>query len=101
VVTAAQKKAGRSNRPRLDSDTPLPQAFHTDQASRLLIFKPELLRLIGVSYGSIFSWMRRGQFPLPRELGPGGQTTKIAWLRSEVEAWLMARPQRQIKPPPG
>jgi predicted DNA-binding transcriptional regulator AlpA len=64
-----------------------------------LIFKPELLRLIGVSYGSIFSWMRAGKFPLAREIGPGGRATKIAWIESEVLEWLAARPQRQVKPP--
>jgi predicted DNA-binding transcriptional regulator AlpA len=66
-----------------------------------LISKPELLRLLGVSYSSVFSWMRRGQFPLARELGPGGRATKIAWRADEVAAWLASRPQRQIKPLPG
>jgi predicted DNA-binding transcriptional regulator AlpA len=65
-----------------------------------LIFKDELLRLLGVSYGSIFAWMRVGKFPLAREIGPGGRTTKIAWLRAEVDAWLAARPQRQLRPSP-
>jgi predicted DNA-binding transcriptional regulator AlpA len=65
-----------------------------------LIHKPELLALVGVSYGSIFAWMRTGKFPLAREIGSGGRSTKIAWIRAEVEAWLAARPQRQLRPPP-
>jgi predicted DNA-binding transcriptional regulator AlpA len=69
-------------------------------ASIRLIFKPELLRLVGASYSSIFSWMRCGKFPLAREIGPGGRSTKIAWVESEVMDWLAARPPRQIKPPP-
>ena len=65
-----------------------------------LIFKPELLALIGVSYGSIFTWMRDGRFPLARELGPpGGRSTRIAWIESEVLDWLAARPKRKMKPP--
>jgi predicted DNA-binding transcriptional regulator AlpA len=64
-----------------------------------LIFKPELLELIGVSYGSIFSWMRVGKFPMAREIGPGGRGTRIAWVESEVLDWLAARPQRRMKPP--
>jgi predicted DNA-binding transcriptional regulator AlpA len=66
-----------------------------------LIYKPELLRLIGVSYSSIFAWMRAGKFPLAREIGPGGQSTRVAWIEAEVLAWLSARPQRRVKPPAG
>jgi predicted DNA-binding transcriptional regulator AlpA len=81
-------------------DVTAPQTAKSDTASASLIFKNELLRLLGVSYGSIFAWMREGKFPLAREIGPGGRTTKIAWVRAEVEAWLAARPQRQLRPPP-
>jgi predicted DNA-binding transcriptional regulator AlpA len=64
-----------------------------------LLYKPELLRLIGVSYGSVFSWMKAGKFPLSREIGPGGRSTKIAWIRSEVMEWLANRPQRRMRAP--
>jgi predicted DNA-binding transcriptional regulator AlpA len=65
-----------------------------------LIFRPELLELIGVSYVSIHNWMRAGAFPLSRELGPtGGRSCKIAWIESEVMDWLTNRPQRRMKPP--
>jgi predicted DNA-binding transcriptional regulator AlpA len=80
------------------------QAVHyaalVDAANTLssrLIFKSELLRLIGVSYGSIFSWMRAGKFPLAIEIGPGGRSCKIAWIRTEVEEWLATRPRRRMK----
>ena len=66
-----------------------------------LIFKPELLELLRVSYSSIFSWMRAGKFPLVHIIGPSsGRSSRIAWFASEVQAWLASRPQRQIKPPP-
>jgi predicted DNA-binding transcriptional regulator AlpA len=64
-----------------------------------LIYKPELLAMVGASYGSIFDWMRRGKFPLAREIGPGGRSCKIAWVRSEVLEWLANRPQRQVRAP--
>ena len=64
------------------------------------IFKPELLTRVGVSYSSIFAWMREGRFPLAREIGPGGQSTKIAWLESEIDAWLATRPVRRVSAPP-
>jgi predicted DNA-binding transcriptional regulator AlpA len=71
----------------------------TPRDSIRLIFKPELLELIGVSYGSIFSWMRAGKFPIAREIGPSGRGTRIAWVESEILEWLAARPQRRMKPP--
>jgi predicted DNA-binding transcriptional regulator AlpA len=65
-----------------------------------LIFKKETLALLGVSYGSVYLWMRAGQFPLPRQIGPGGRSARIAWYEHEVQAWLRARPPRQMKPLP-
>ena len=73
---------------------------YRERDSIRLIYKPELLALVGVSYGSIFAWMRRGKFPLAREIGPGGRSTRIAWIESEIMAWLAARPQRRMKAPP-
>ena len=64
--------------------------------SRLLP-KDELLELLGVGYSAVFTWMRDNDFPRALELGPpGGRTTKIAWLESEVHAWILARPRRQF-----
>jgi predicted DNA-binding transcriptional regulator AlpA len=88
----------------------MPRSGHPDRMTNVanpssppqpirLIYKSELLELIGVSYGSIFSWMRAGKFPVAREIGPGGRGTRIAWIESEVHAWLAARPQRRMKPP--
>ena len=72
---------------------------YRERDSIRLIYKPELLALVGVSYGSIFSWMRRGKFPLAREIGPGGRTCRIAWVESEIQDWLAARPPRRMKAP--
>ena len=65
-----------------------------------LISRPELCELVGASYGSIFTWMRMGKFPLAREIGPGGRTCRVAWLESEVMDWIANRPQRRMKPLP-
>jgi predicted DNA-binding transcriptional regulator AlpA len=77
-----------------------PKAADAASNSPVLIFKPELLRLVGASYGSVFSWMRAGKFPLSREIGPGGRSTKIAWVRSEVTEWLANRPPRRFRAVP-
>jgi predicted DNA-binding transcriptional regulator AlpA len=64
-----------------------------------LIFKDELLKLLGVTYGSLYAWMRDGKFPLAIEVGPrGGRSIRIAWLESEITEWLAARPRRQLRP---
>jgi predicted DNA-binding transcriptional regulator AlpA len=61
-----------------------------------LIYKPELLALVGHSYGSIFVWMRKGEFPLARQIGPDGHNSKIAWFRHEVDKWLRSRPTARL-----
>jgi prophage regulatory protein len=57
-----------------------------------LISKGEILVMIGVSYPTIWQWMRDGKFPRSRELGG-----KAAWLESEVEEWIRSRPLRRLK----
>jgi predicted DNA-binding transcriptional regulator AlpA len=92
-------KTARKQAEQIEPAETLVAARSYEHDSIRLIFKPELLRLIGVSYGSIFSWMRAGKFPLAREIGPGGRATKIAWFEHEIMAWLAARPERQMKAP--
>jgi prophage regulatory protein len=68
-----------------------------DVADRYLS-KQEVLAVVGVSYPSLWSWMRDGHFPQARVLGTGaGLRTKIGWLKSEVDAWVASRPARISK----
>jgi predicted DNA-binding transcriptional regulator AlpA len=57
-----------------------------------LISKPEVLDRIGVSYVTIWSMMRSGTFPRCRVIGG-----KSAWIESEVNDWILSRPQRRLK----
>ena len=62
-----------------------------------LLFRSQVLELIGTSYPTLWGWMIEAKFPLPIELGPpDGRSTKIAWLAEEVYAWIAARPRRKI-----
>ena len=63
-----------------------------------LIFKPELLDRIGVSYPTIWTWMREGRFPRAKVVGG-----KSAWFRSEIDSWVSSLPVRRLKgdPPEG
>jgi prophage regulatory protein len=56
------------------------------------VFKPEVLDRVGVSYVTIWQWMRAGTFPASREVGG-----KVAWLESEIDRWIATRPARQYK----
>ena len=57
-----------------------------------LISKPEVLDRVGVTYPTLWAWMRAGKFPRSRELGG-----KAAWIESEVEEWIAALPVRRLK----
>jgi len=43
----------------------------------------------GLSRATIYRYVRRNLFPPRRRLGPG----RIAWLASEVQAWMHSRPR--------
>jgi prophage regulatory protein len=66
-------------------------AEETRQSERLLA-KPEVLRLTGVSYPTIWSWMREGKFPRSRKMG-----THVRWLESEVQGWIAGLPIQPLK----
>jgi prophage regulatory protein len=57
-----------------------------------LLSKPEVLDRTGVTYPTLWAWMRAGTFPHSRELGH-----KICWLENEVEAWMKALPPKRLK----
>jgi predicted DNA-binding transcriptional regulator AlpA len=84
-------------RPRSDTpapDTPEPEPFLTTAGGDLrLIFKPELLEIVGLSFVAIWGLIRRGEFPQPRVIAG-----KTCWLRGEIAQWLEALPKRHYKP---
>ncbi len=52
-----------------------------------IIRRPELCRLIGLSYSSIYRRVRKGTFPAPVSLG----AQAIGWYAENVEDWLKSR----------
>src|SRR4051794_28711550 len=68
------------------------------QPGQHLLLKPQLLELCGhPSYSTVWNWMREEGFPHPIEMGKAnGRTTRVAWIASEVYAWLASRPRRAI-----
>ena len=58
-----------------------------------LVRKREVLERVGVTFPTLWVWMRRGEFPRARELGAG----KLCWLESELTEWMKNRPTRTYK----
>src|SRR4051812_2134675 len=57
-----------------------------------LIGKPEVLDRVGVSFVTIWTWMRQDAFPRGRVVGG-----KTYWLESEINEWILSRPVRRLK----
>ncbi len=90
----------RKSKPKSKTKTALPvptDAFAAPTTVKFLT-KKEVLQLVGVSYSTLWSWIRDNQFPPARELNPGGVGhAKIMWIESEVLHWMATRPQRLPK----
>ncbi len=48
---------------------------------------PQVRARVGLSRSTIYLRMQQGEFPTPVPLG----TRAVAWLESEVDAWIAAR----------
>jgi prophage regulatory protein len=64
-----------------------------DVAPLRLLSKKQVLDRVGVTFPTIWRWMRAGKFPRARTVGD----LKSVWLESEVEAWMSALPLSRLK----
>lgn len=55
-----------------------------------LLRKAEVLEMVGVSYPTIWRWVRAGSFPKPISMGE-----RSMWVMDEVQAWILSLPRRQ------
>jgi predicted DNA-binding transcriptional regulator AlpA len=69
---------------------------HPENLSCRLLSKAEVLAIVGVSFPTIWSWMRAGKFPRARISG-SGRNSKSVWRSDEVEQWLAQLPVRKLK----
>jgi len=75
------------------AELPVWKAAATVPSNKRFIFKAELLeRVGGVTYPTVWRWMRDGKFPVAVEVGG-----RIAWLESDIDAWMLSRPLRQYR----
>jgi predicted DNA-binding transcriptional regulator AlpA len=55
--------------------------------------RKQVCAIVGVTYPSLWTWVRAGHFPAGRQLGIGeGNRNKIGWVESEVLNWMQTRP---------
>jgi predicted DNA-binding transcriptional regulator AlpA len=60
-----------------------------------LVYKPELLRIVGSSYPPIWRAMRENRFPRSVVVGVG-KAARVAWRESEIRQWLASRPRQRL-----
>jgi prophage regulatory protein len=58
-----------------------------------LLTRDEVLDRVGVTYPTIWKWMRENKFPRSRQCGEA----RVGWLESEVSAWIAGLPIKPIK----
>jgi predicted DNA-binding transcriptional regulator AlpA len=68
-----------------------PQPIAPTGAVRL-IERAEVLDKVPLSYATIWKMMRAGAFPRSRVIGD-----RTVWLEREIDAWIDALPNRQLK----
>jgi prophage regulatory protein len=81
----------RRARPTSPSSTP-PPARDAKPEGRRLLKKKQVLKKVGVSYPTIWKWMRDGTFPRSREMGG-----LAVWFEDEIDEWLASLPPSQLK----
>ena len=54
-----------------------------------ILRKPEVLRMVGVGYTTIWEMMARGEFPSSIQIAPRA----VGWRESEILDWLESRPR--------
>ena len=59
---------------------------------RLLNVK-QFCYILGVARATLYRWIELGIFPEPKKL-PRSRSGRIAWLESDVQAWIATRQQQ-------
>ncbi|UVM64581.1 AlpA family transcriptional regulator [Pseudomonas sp. B21-009] len=79
-----------------DSKKPLPKTTYRHNSTApgtesVLVFRPELRRMLGICDSTLYAWDAEGIIPASFSLGPersDGLARRTAWLRSEIMEWV-------------
>jgi excisionase family DNA binding protein len=58
-----------------------------------LLDRHEICALVGVTYPTIWQWMRDGKFPRGRAVGGN----RVRWPSNEINAWVAGLPANRLK----
>jgi predicted DNA-binding transcriptional regulator AlpA len=72
----------------------------TRKKTKRFLSKGEVLDKIPLSFATIWSMMRKGEFPRPRVTG-NGPNGKVMWLEEEIDDWMAGVPMQAYKGDPG
>jgi predicted DNA-binding transcriptional regulator AlpA len=72
---------------------PVEGALPADHVGRLLT-RQEVLDIVNVTYPTLWTWVREGHLPAPRQVGFKGNKCRIGWVEGEVREWILALPKR-------
>jgi predicted DNA-binding transcriptional regulator AlpA len=72
-----------------------PKAAKPSPVYPRLLRKRDILEISGVSYQTIWQWMRDGKFPRSRVTA--GKSSSTVWRSDEVQAWIDNLPVRKLK----
>jgi|SRR5258708_6755098 prophage regulatory protein len=61
-----------------------------------LLSRQEVVDRIGVTYPTLWAWMRAGRFPRSVHLS----STKVAWFENEIEEYIASLPRSRLKGDP-
>lgn len=62
-----------------------------------LLDRHDILAITGMTYPTIWAWMRAGAFPRCRVSGLGKSGSKSVWLSTDIDRWLAELPLRKLK----
>ncbi|WP_178091012.1 AlpA family phage regulatory protein [Pseudomonas sp. Kh13] len=71
--------------PRIEVPAPIADA---------LVHPTPLCQALGISRATLDHWVQAGHFPPPIVIGQmrgSGKVSRVAFLRSEIDAWILAR----------
>lgn len=62
-----------------------------------LLSKAEVLEIVGVTFPTLWLWMRENRFPRSIVLQPDQKFSRVAWREQDIQEWCDQRPTRILK----
>ena len=76
------------------ADGSAPPSTDDNDLDEAFLSRKQVCAIVGLSYVSVWELIRRRAFPPARKIS----RNRVAWLRSEIIAWMRSRPIQTYKP---